>query len=413
MTRARVLALILAGGAGSRMELLTDVRAKPALPYAGVYRLIDFPLSNCVHSAITDVWVVEQFQAHSINEHLVNGRPWDLDRTYGGLRLMPPYTGTREGGWHQGNADAIYHNRRFIRDFNPDLVLVLSADHIYKLDYRNAIEAHREQQADVTMVTTRVPREQASRFGTVQLDGARVTAFDYKPESPASEIVTTEVFIYNAQTLLDTLDELADQEGDGDESGLEDFGHQLLPRLVEAGRAYAYPLDGYWRDVGTIETYFDSHMDLLSHQPPLQLDEPDWPILTFGTMRLPARIHGSAEIDHSLIAHGCTIHGTVINSVLAPGVVVEAGATVRDAIVFGNTHIAAGTTVQRAIVDTDVRIGRGARVGAQGSDAAITLIGQRAQLPPETMIPANGRVQPGATEQQISSGEAVAVGQDT
>lgn len=401
MVRVRILALILAGGKGSRMELLTEVRAKPALPYAGVYRLIDFPLSNCVHSAIADVWVIEQFEPHSINEHLVNGRPWDLDRTYGGLRLMPPYTGTREGGWHQGNADAIYHNRRFIRDFNPDVVLVLSADHIYKLNYRDAIEAHYDTQADVTMVTTRVPREQASRFGTVQLDGQRVTHFAYKPDEPNSEIVTTEVFVYNARTLLDTLDELAAEQDDADDSGLEDFGHQLLPRLVEAGRAFAYPLDGYWRDVGTIESYFASHMDLLQDDPPLKLDEADWPILTYGTMRLPARIHGSAQIDRSLIAPGCTIHGTVINSVLAPGVVVEPGATVRDAIIFGNTRIRAGATVRHTIIDSDVTIGADAQIGGaqSGNDTPITLIGQHAEVAANTTVSPGERVKsPNAPE---------------
>jgi glucose-1-phosphate adenylyltransferase len=393
MARVRILALILAGGAGSRMELLTEVRAKPALPYAGVYRLIDFPLSNCVHSAITDVWVVEQFQPHSLNEHLVNGRPWDLDRTYGGLRLMPPYTGTREGGWHQGNADAIYHNRRFIRDFNPDVVLTLSADHIYKLNYRDAIEAHLDSRADVTIVTTQVPREQASRFGVVQLDGKRVTHFAYKPDKPASGTVTTEVFVYDARTLLDTLDELADESDETDESGLEDFGHQLLPRLVETGRAYAYPLDGYWRDVGTIESYFASHMDLLQDEPPLKLDEPDWPILTYGTMRLPARIHGSARIERGLIAPGCTIHGSVINAVLAPGVVVEPGATVRDAIIFGNTRIQAGAHVQRAIIDSDVTIGAGAQIGGERSDdESITLIAQGAQVAADAVIRAGDRV---------------------
>lgn len=414
MARVRVLALILAGGAGSRMELLTDVRAKPALPYAGVYRLIDFPLSNCVHSAIADVWVVEQFQPHSLNDHLVNGRPWDLDRTYGGLRILPPYTGKDEGGWHQGNADAIYRNRRFIREFNPDLVLVLSADHIYKLDYRDVIEAHREWQADVTMVTTKVARDEASRFGTVQCDGDRVTSFAYKPDSPPSDIVTTEVFVYTTRTLLATLDDLADETEDVDESGLEDFGHQLLPRLVEKGRAFAYPLDGYWRDVGTIESYFAAHMDLLRDEPPLALDEPSWPILTFGTQRLPARIHGSAEIDRSLIAPGCTIHGTVINSVLAPGVIVERGATVRDAIIFSNTRIAANAAVQRAIIDAEVTIGERARIGGEQSDnqSPIVLVGLRAQIPAGTHVPADGRVQPGATEQQVASGKAISIGAD-
>ena len=397
MAQPRILALVLAGGKGSRMDVLTAARAKPAIPYAGVYRLIDFPLSNCVHSGISDVWVVEQFEPHALNDHLANGRPWDLDRTYGGLRIIPPYEGHGEGGWHRGNADAIYHQRRFIRELNPDLILVLSSDHIYTLDYRRVVDAHLDNGADVTMVTTEVPIEQAGRFGTVEVDrDGKVTAFDYKPETPRSNIVTTEVFVYHAQVLLQTLDELA-QAGseDDDEPALKDFGHQLLPHLVSAGRAYAFPLEGYWRDVGVVESYWESHMDLLDPETALDLARIDWPILTYGFQRMPARIHGTARIERSLVSPGCHIHGHVVNSILSPGVVVEEGAVVRDSILFHDTRVAAGATVERAIVDREVQIGANAQVGVQetnGSPPEITLIGERMEIPAGARIAAGERV---------------------
>jgi glucose-1-phosphate adenylyltransferase len=421
MKRLKVLALIMAGGEGNRMELLTDVRAKPALPYAGVYRLLDFPLSNCMHSGIDNVWVIEQFLPYSLNDHLASGRPWDLDRTYGGLRIIQPHTGTNEGGWHQGNADAIYRNQRFIREFNPDLMLVLSADHIYKLDYNDVIDQHLANAADVTMVTTQVSHERARQFGTVQVgESGKVTHFEYKPDTPHSDIVTTEVFVYTASTLLDMLEELVAQRRDYDdgEAALKDFGHELIPALVERGRAYSYPLAGYWRDVGTIEAYWQSHMDLLEPEPPLNLDEPKWPILTFGVQRLPARIYQQARIENSLIAPGCQIRGRVINSVLAPGVVVEEGAVVRNSIVFNDTQIQAHAQVSYTIIDSNVSIEAWAHVGQDDSRSEaderepskpnITLVGQRARVPQRVHIAAGARVEPDAVA--VTSEQATQAG---
>ena len=420
MSRGKVLALIMAGGAGSRLEALTARRAKPVLPYAGVYHLIDFPLSNCMHSEIADVWVIEQYQPLSLNEHLANGRPWDLDRTYGGLRLLQPYQGPGDGesGWHQGNADAIYKNRRAIRQFDPEIVLVLSADHVYQLDYRPLIERHREWGADVTMVTTRVPLEEAGRFGTVQVDGeGRVTGFEYKPDSPRSDVVTTEVFVYHGRKLLDTLEALAAEAESGAEGrqggepgqrdgvSLEDFGDVLLPRMVDRGRAYEHRFDGYWRDVGTIGSYWQAHMDLLAADPRLRLDDPSWPLLTRGVQRSPARVHASARIDDSLISPGCTVRGRVVSSVLGPGVAVEEGATVRHAVLLGDCTVGAGATIDCAIVDEAVRVGEGARIGEQRqvsegrdrptcSDSDIALVGQGAQIAAGARVPAGGRVEP-------------------
>lgn len=394
MARSKILALVMAGGAGGRMDLLTDARAKPALPYAAVYRLIDIPLSHCVHSEINDVWVFEQFQAHTLNDYLANGRPWDLDRTYGGLRVLPPETGLEEGGWHQGNADAIYRSRRFIREFAPDLLLVLSSDHIYRLDYRDVVDAHRQGNADVTLVTTQVPIEQASRFGTVQTGPqGKVTEFAYKPETPKSNTVTTEVFVYDAKKLLDTIDELAeDARDEHDEVNLQDFGHLLLPRMVQLGRVYSYPLEGYWRDVGTIDSYWQSHMDLLEDSPPFDLDARGWPILTYGAQRMPARVFSTARIDRSLIAPGSIVRGQVERSVLGPGVVVEAGAAVRNSIVFANTVIRPDAVVEYAIVDSDAEIGQAAGVGgANDKKSEIALVGLAAHVPAGDTVPAGGR----------------------
>ena len=396
MPRSKILALILAGGKGSRLEVLTAQRAKPAMPFAGVYRLIDFSLSNCMHSGLSDVWVVEQYELHSLNEHLANGRPWDLDRTYGGLQVLPPYqrkSREEEGGFAQGNADAIYRHKSLIRELDPELLVVLSADHVYKLDYRDVIDRHRERKADVTLVTTRVPHEQAGRFGVVEADGdGRVTGFEYKPEEPKSDLVTTEVFVYDTRTLLDTLDCLAGN-GNGEESRLKDFGHELLPSLVEEGNVQEFRFEGYWRDVGTVESYWQAHRDLLDPEPGLVLDDPDWPILTYGTQRLPARIEGGARIVDSLIAPGCRIAGRVERSVLAPGVMVKGGAEVRDSILLDGTVVEKGATVVRAILDSGVRVGEGASVGEPEGDLA--LAGQRAKIAARARVPAGARVEPG------------------
>lgn len=411
MRRIEVLAVVLAGGEGGRLDVLTEERAKPAMPFAGVYRLIDFALSNCVHSGISDVWVIEQYQPHSLNEHLSNGRPWDLDRTYGGLQVLPPYQRREddgdESGFAEGNADALYRHRRFLRECRPEIVLVLSADHIYKLDFGEVIARHRERKADVTAVTTRVPRNQESRFGVVQVDAdGRITDFAYKPKEPASDLVTTEVFAYDARKLLSTLDRLAEEAGDDPGSALKDFGHELLPRLVSEGSAWEYRLEGYWKDVGTVDSYFEAHMDLLAPKPALVLDDPEWPILTLGHQRLPARIAESARIEESLVSPGARVAGRVVRSVLGPGVVVEQGAVVRDSILLDDVTIRTGATVQCAILDVRVRVGEGAAVGGSegGSklgprrekSSDVTLVGQKVHIPAGVRIPAGSRVKPGS-----------------
>lgn len=436
--REKILALILAGGEGGRLDVLTEQRAKPAMPFAGTYRLIDFALSNCVHSKITDVWVIEQYEPYALNDHLANGRPWDLDRTYGGLQVLPPYAVRADvrtqSGFAHGNADAIYRNRRFIREFAPDVIVVLSADHVYKLDYRAALARHHECGADVTLVTTRVAPREAHRFGVVKVNEAdgRITDFAYKPKRPESDLVTTEVFIYRASKLLDTLEALARAKqtskrgvksagekksrrsnssggDDGGESSLKDFGHELLPQLVGEGRAYEYRLNGYWRDLGTIESYWQGHMDLLhtSHEG-LALDDAAWPILTYGAQRMPARLGRTARFENSLIASGCVIEGEVTRSVLAPGVRVEKGARVRDSVLLRDVIVEAGAMIDCAIVDENAVIGQRARIGQarrtagrtktdarrRMTDDLITLIGKRAEIAARARVPVGARVKP-------------------
>ncbi|HEX2375365.1 MAG TPA: glucose-1-phosphate adenylyltransferase family protein [Actinomycetota bacterium] len=388
MPKPKVLALVMAGGEGSRLELLTERRAKPALPFAGVYRLIDFPLSNCVHSGIEDVWVLQQYRVQSLNDQLANGRPWDLDRTYGGLRLLPPQLGAGDGdGFHEGNADAIWRNRQLIAEHDPEVVLVLSADHVYRLDYGQVLARHRDRGAGVTVVTSEVPNErEAARQAVVEVahDG-RISGFHYKPDKPPTTRVATEVLAFQPGRLLDTLDELA--AGDGE---LKDFGHGLLPRLVEAGEAVEHRMAGYWRDVGTVPAYWQAHMDLLDPERPLDLDDPAWPVLGRAPHRLPARVEGSARLEQALLSPGAVVCGEVARSVLGPGVVVEPGATVRDAVLLEACVVAAGATVERAVLDRDVRVGPRAVVGGQGGDRP-ALVGEAARIPEDSHIPPGGR----------------------
>lgn len=409
MIKSRILALILAGGTGGRLETLTENRAKPVMPYGGFYRLIDFALSNCAHSQISDVWVIEQYELHTLNEHLSNGRPWDLDRTYGGLLVLPPFENKNKGGekgggggFATGNADAIYRNREFIANFNPDILLVLSADHIYKLDFRDVVEAHLKNKADVTMVTTKVPPgESASRFGVVKADkSGRVTDFQYKPEKPESDFVTTEVFAYDAPKLMETLDELATKGGG--ESSLRDFGHKLIPHFVKKGRAFEFRYKSYWRDVGTVSSYWRANMDLLDGKCDLVLDEKDWAILTLAAQRVPAYISADGEINNSLIAHGCRIEGRVTHSILGAGVRVEKGAEVRDSIILEDVIIKSGARLKGVIVDTKAVINEYAFIGlpeemkitseTKLENHEITIIGQNARIAAHQKIEKGGRI---------------------
>ncbi len=379
MLKTKILTLILAGGEGGRLEVLTDARAKPSLPFGGSYHLIDIPLSNAVNSGLSDVWIIEQYRPHSLNEHLSNGRPWDLDRSRGGLRVLPPYSGGEGEGFASGNAEALHQNLNFLRDFGADQILVLSSDHLYKLDYRDVLERHLAKKAEVTMVTVHTD-EDPSRFGVVETDAAgRVTGFAYKPDEPKTDQVTAEIFLFDAPVLLDTLQTLFEEDKD-----LGDYGDRLLPRLVENGRAYAFEHSGYWRDLGTPESYWQAHMDLLADEPEFALDDPDWPLRTKGGYFQPARIFGAAHIDDSLVSPSCTVRGTVVRSVLAPGVVVEAGAKVENAVLLENVRLERGAVVSYAVLDKGVTLGKNARI--VGDKGKLALVGAGVEVAAEREV---------------------------
>lgn len=385
MALTKVLALVLAGGAGGRLELLTEHRAKPAVPFAGVYRLVDFPLSNCQHAGVADVWVAVQFHPTSLSHHLANGRPWDLDRTTGGLLTLPPFRGTDRGGWATGTADVLWRQADLVREFAPDALVVVSADAVYQLDYRAVAEEHRESGAEVTMVTTEVEPDDASRYGIVQLDGDRVTDYAYKPDRPATTTATNEVFVFTPGATLDRLEALAADAGD---DGLADLGDGMLPAQVADGLARAHRFDGYWRDVGTVPAYWQAHMDLVSDQPPIDLDDPAWPVHTRGGRHSAARLLAGAQVEGSLVSGGTRVAGTVHRSVLSPGVVVEAGAVVTDSVLLPGARVRAGARVHRAVLDDGVDVGRGATVGGDGD---VALVGLAARLADGSEVPAGAR----------------------
>ena len=387
--RPKVLALILAGGAGGRLGELTENRAKPAVPFAGTHRLIDFALSNCLHSGLRDVWIIEQSELHTLNDHLANGRPWDLDRTFGGLQILPPSAEKGgqddEGGFAHGNADALWRQRELLREFAPDLLLVLSADHVYRCDFRDVLDAHAAHgHPDLTLVTTPVPPgDDASRFSIVQVkggaDAGRVTDFAYKPEHPVGDTAATEIFLFNFPRLMELLEELSDRGED-----LKDYGDVLLPRLVADGRVFAHPLGGYWRDVGTFSSYWQAHRDLLLDEPPMDVDDPAWPILSAGRPRLPARVQGtSARVENSLLSPGCEVRGTVRGSILGPGVFVGAGAEVTDAIVFNDVRVEPGAKLHGVIVDEALTVGNDARLG---DGTRLTVVGRSETIPAGAII---------------------------
>jgi glucose-1-phosphate adenylyltransferase len=414
-----VLTLILAGGEGERLSILSQVRAKPGVPFGGKYRIIDFALSNTVNSGLTDVGILTQYAPRSLIDHIGVGRPWDLDRSRGGVALLQPYIGRgRARDWYRGTADAVLQNLDFIADRDPSLVLVLAGDHVYKMDYRPFIELHRETDADVTCAVRRVPIEEAHRFGILDVapDG-RVTDFIEKPADPPSNLVSMGVYVFSWPLLRDLLS-----------PERIDFGRDVLPWMVEGGRrVFAYEFGGYWQDVGTVESYWQTSLDLLNDDPGIELNDRGWLVYTRSEERPPARIGADATIVRSMVSHGCVVDGTVEHSVLSPGVQVRAGATVRDSIVMFDAVIEEGAVLDRVIVDKEAWIGPRARVGS-GDDlrpnvdeperlyAGITLVGKRARVPRGVEIGRNCRIDPDVVERdflrrrQVRSGETIHAG---
>jgi glucose-1-phosphate adenylyltransferase len=406
ITPRDVLALVQAGGAGNRMDVLTRERAKPALPVAGIYQLIDFSLSNLAHSGISEVWLSVQYHGTSLEDQVANGRPWDLDRTSGGLRLLMPEEGTGgadEEGFARGNADELYRIRDQIEQSGASVVLVMSADHVYRFDFRDLVEAHLDGDHECTVVTTEVDLSDASDHAVITVEGDRVVRVDYKPDDPPHGTVAAEIIAYRSDVLLEVLQELHRELGPdapAGDSGLGDFGDHLLPRLVERGLTGALALEGYWRDLGQPHYYLRAHRELLRDDVGV-LGVPGWPILTRHASRAPARVLDGAELVDSLVSPGCVVSGRVERSVLGPGVRIEAGARVSDAVLFDDVTVESGATVSRAIVDKRCSIGKGARVGSDDADLDdsddIALVGNDAVIAPGAEVPRGARLEPGGT----------------
>ncbi len=401
---SNILAVILAGGQGERLSILSEKRAKPAVPFAGKYRIIDFALSNCVNSGIYQVAVLTQYRPHSLNDHIGIGKPWDLDRLQGGVHLLQPFMGRQEADWYQGTADAVYQNLSFIMESNCDYVLILAGDHIYRMDYRPMIAFHQQHNADVTLGGVVVPLEEGHRFGILETDASgRVVSFEEKPPQPRGTLGSMGIYVFNPETLARVLLADAHPAASGPPSQ-HDFGRNIIPGLVtQGGRVYAYPFNGYWQDVGTIDAYWETHMGLLEDHPAFDLYDPSWVIHTRSEERPPAHVQSRADVHRSLISHGCIIKGRVEHSVLSPGGVVEEGAVVRDSIILFDTVIGAGSVVDRAILDKEVVVGKNCRIG-EGDDqtpnklepsrlnTGISLVGKRTHLPDGLTVGRNCKI---------------------
>lgn len=345
----RVLAVVLAGGTGGRLKPLTDGRAKPAVPFGGVFRLIDFALTNCLHSDLRDVWIVEQYEPHGLNDHLANGRPWDLDRTEGGLQVLPPWQGEGEDGFADGNADALRRQAKTIERFAPDVVLTMSADHVLRLDLRDVLAFHGDHGKALTIVTKELPEKDVSRYGVLETEGARVVGFEYKPKAPKGHTVATEVFAYDGPSLLRAL--TTEAEGD--------YGESLVPHFVQRDEARAFAHRGYWRDVGTLGSYLEGHLDLIEGR--FDLDSPEWPLRTRSLAREPARVSGT--LSQALVSPGARVEGRVVRSVVGPGAVIEAGAQIEACVVLDGATVARDARLTCCIVMEGTLV-QGTHVGA-------------------------------------------------
>ncbi len=395
------VAMLLAGGQGSRLGVLTKSLAKPAVPYGGKYRIIDFPLSNCTNSGIETVGVLTQYQPLVLNEYIGNGQPWDLDRTHGGVHVLPPYQRSRGADWYKGTANAIYQNINFIERYSPEYVLVLSGDHIYKMNYDKMLNFHKEKNADCTIAVFEVPMEEASRFGIMVSDETgRINEFYEKPKKPKSNTASMGIYIFTWKKLREYLE--ADE---ANPKSSNDFGKDVIPAMLKAEeRMYAYPFEGYWKDVGTIDSLWESNLDLLSPSAQLDLSDPSWKIYSRNPVLPPHYVADRSEVQNSLITEGCNIYGTVDFSILFAGVTVEEGAVVRDSIIMPDTVIRRGAVVQYAIVAENAVIGEGAVVGGRPEDMenkeewGVAVVGANVEIAPGTVVPPKAMIEESTPE---------------
>ena len=378
------VAMLLAGGQGSRLYALTEKTAKPAVSFGGKYRIIDFPLSNCINSGIDTVGVLTQYQPLVLNDYIGNGLPWDLDRTYGGVKILPPYQGKKGADWYRGTANAIYQNLEFIDRYDPEYVIILSGDHIYKMDYSKMIDFHKKMNSDCTIAVIDVPLEEASRFGILSVnEDGQIYKFSEKPKNPDSTKASMGIYVFSKKKLFDYL--IADEK---DEKSSNDFGKNIIPAMLAAKeRMFAYPFAGYWKDVGTISSLWEANMDLLGDDPALVLNDESWRIFSRHEPNAPQYIGAEAVVQNSSVTAGCDIYGTVKNSVLGSGVKVMKGAVVCDSVIFDNCVIEEGAQINYSMLDSGVVIGKNTTVGVDKNTAkGVTVIGSGIKIADNSCI---------------------------
>lgn len=382
--------MLLAGGQGSRLYLLTERLAKPAVPFGGKYRIIDFPISNCINSGIDTVGVLTQYQPLALNEYIGNGQPWDLDRVYGGVMMLPPYQGLKRADWYKGTANAIYQNMQFIEKYDPEYVLILSGDHIYRMDYSKMIDAHKRTGADCTIAVIDVPLAEASRFGIMSAkEDMSIYDFEEKPKNPKSTMASMGVYVFSKEKLFKYL--IADEQ---DENSDKDFGKNVIPAMLKAGeKMFAYRFEGYWKDVGTVSSLWEANMDLLGSNPQLDLNDGAWRIYSRSNAYPPHYVGESAVIKNSQVTEGCEIYGTIINSVIGGGVTVARGAIVKDSVLFDNITVCENASVYYSMVDSGTTVGRDSVVGKdKDENGLLTLVGSGLNIAAGVKVPDGGLV---------------------
>ncbi len=403
LPKQEVVAMLLAGGQGSRLGVLTKNLAKPAVPYGGKYRIIDFPLSNCVNSGIETVGVLTQYQPLELNEYIGNGQPWDLDSMNGGVHVLPPYQRGKKSDWYKGTANAIYQNINFIDRYQPDYVVVLSGDHIYKMDYSKMLAYHKEKQADCTIAVIDVPLSEASRFGILNTrDDNSIYEFDEKPKVPKSTKASMGIYVFTWSKLRKYL-----IEDEADPKSSNDFGKNVLPNMLNAGeRMFAYEFQGYWKDVGTIESLWESNMDLLNPNVPLDLSQDDWKIYSRNPVMPPQYVAKDATVQNSLVAEGCNVYGEIDFAVLFAGAYIAPGAVVKDSIIIPGSRGEEGAVVQYAIVSENTVIGRNAVVGARPEEIenkeewGVTVVGAGCTVAPGAVVPPKAMIEEGTVYEE-------------
>jgi len=396
--KKEMIAMLLAGGQGSRLGILTNHVAKPAVPFGGKYRIIDFTLSNCVNSGIDTIGVLTQYRPLELNAYIGNGQPWDLDRLFGGITILPPYMKEKAGEWYKGTANAIYQNMEFIENSHPTYVLILSGDHIYKMNYTMMLDYHKEKNADCTISVLNVPIEEASRFGVMNTDeNMKIYEFEEKPKEPKSTLASMGVYIFNWEKLKAYL--IADEN---DKNSENDFGKNIIPKMIQSGEnLFAYEYKGYWKDVGTVESLWEANMDLLDPNVPIELNDPPWKIYSRNGILPPQYIGSNASLNNVTISEGCHIDGTVENSIVFPNVTIRKGAVIKNSILMPGVTVESDSTVEYTIVAADAVIGPKVCTGActmpveAGRHPAITVIGQNVRIPEGSVIPAGAMVDDG------------------